>query len=91
MKHKLNSKLSNYDFYEDGIHYLGHIILDKGISVDPEKIEAMMSWPTQKKLTDIRYFVGLAGYCKKLTKQYFASKVNPMYRLRKPTCELVVP
>ena len=42
-KHKLYARLSNYDFYEDIIHYLGHIIWDKGIYVDCEKIEAIMS------------------------------------------------
>ena len=35
-KHQLYTKLSNYDFYEDRIHYLGHIISDKGIFRDPE-------------------------------------------------------
>ena len=34
-KHQLYAKLSNYDFYKYGIHYLGHIVSDKGISIDP--------------------------------------------------------
>ena len=37
-KHQLYARLSNYDFYKDGIHYLGHIISDKGIFVDLEKM-----------------------------------------------------
>ena len=72
--HKLYARLSKYDFYEDRIHHLGHIISDRGISVDPEKIEAMMNWPTPRKLTDVRSFVGLAGYCRRFTKEDFASK-----------------
>ena len=59
-KHQLYAKLSNYDFYKDGIHYLGHIISDKGISVDPGKIEAMRSWLAPRKLTYVISFVGLA-------------------------------
>ena len=59
--------------------------------MDPEQIEAMMSWPTSRKLIDVRSFVGLAGYCRKFTKEYFAGKVEPMYRMGKPACELVVP
>ena len=51
-----------YDFYEDIIHYLGHIISDRGIFGDPINIEAMMSQPTSIKITDVRYFVGLAGH-----------------------------
>ena len=33
-KHRLYARLSNYEFYEDRIHYLGHLISDKGISVN---------------------------------------------------------
>ena len=66
-KHKLYARLSNDDFYEDGIHYLGHIILDKGIYVDLENIEAMIICPTPRNLTDLRYFVGLEGYCRRFT------------------------
>ena len=83
--------MSRCDFYEDIIHYLGHIILDKGISVDPKNIEDLMSWPAPRKMTDVRSFVGLAGNCRKFTEGYSAGKVDPMYRLRRPSCELVVP
>ena len=41
---------------------MGHIISKEGISVDPEKIEAIMNWPTPRNVTDVRYFMGLAGY-----------------------------
>ena len=89
--HKLYVGLRKCDFYKDRIHYLGHIILDKGISGDPEKIEAMMSWPTPRELTYVISFVGLAGYCRKFTKENSIGKFEPMYRLRNPSCELVVP
>ena len=70
------ARLRNYDFYEDRINYLGHIISNKGIYVEPEKIEAMMSWPAPTKLTDVRSFVGLAGHCRKFTKGYSASRMT---------------
>ena len=40
-EHQLYAKLSKCDFYRDRIQYLGHIISEEGISVDPEKIEAL--------------------------------------------------
>ena len=55
-------KLSNCDFYRDRIQYLGHIISKEGISVDPKKIEAIMNWPTPRNVTDVRSFIGIAGY-----------------------------
>ena len=60
-EHKLYAKLSKCDFYKKRIHYLGHIISDEGIYVDPKKIEAIMNWPTPRNVTNVRYFMGLAG------------------------------
>ena len=90
-KHQLYAKLRNYDFYEVGIHWLGHIISDKGISVDPENIEVMMSWPAPRKLTDLQSFVGLTGYYRRFIEEYFVGKIECMYELRKLAYELVNP
>jgi hypothetical protein len=60
--HQLYSKLSKCYFYQKKIHYLGHIILEQGIAIDPEKIESIRRWRTPKNLSDIRYFMGLVGY-----------------------------
>ena len=57
-ENQLYAKLTKCDFYRDRIHYLDHIILDEGISVDPEKIEAIMNWPIPRNVTDVRYFYG---------------------------------
>ena len=61
-EHKLYEKLSKRDFYKDKINYLGHNISDEGIYVDPEKIEAIMNWPTPRNVTDVISFMGLVGY-----------------------------
>ena len=45
-EHQLYEKMSKCDFYRDRIQYLGHIISEEGISVNPEKIEAIKNWPT---------------------------------------------
>ena len=33
-----------------------------GVSVDPEKVEAVMNWERPKSVLEIRNFLGLAGY-----------------------------
>ena len=45
--------------------FLGHVILDEGVSVDPHKIEAAVNWKPPKNVTEVRSFLGLAGYYKK--------------------------
>ena len=51
----------------------------------------MRSCPSPRKLKDAKYFVGLAGYYMRFIEEYFARKIDSMYGLRKPACELVVP
>jgi hypothetical protein len=61
-EHKLYVKLSKFSLYQNIIHYLGHIIFEEGIAVDPENIEAIKESTTPKNVTEIRYFMGLASY-----------------------------
>ena len=61
-EHKLYARFRKCDFYKDRIQYLGHIISEEGISVDPNKIEAIMNWTTPRNVTDVRSFMGLVGY-----------------------------
>ena len=56
------AKLSKCDFYKDRIQYLAHIISKEGIFVDPDKIEAIMNWPTPRNVTDVISFMGVVGY-----------------------------
>ena len=49
---------------------MGHIISEEGIAVDLEKIEAIINWPTPKNVTDVRSFMGLAGYYMRFIKGF---------------------
>jgi hypothetical protein len=50
-EHQLYAKLSKFSFDQNIIHYLGHIISEEGITVDPEKIEAIKGWKIPKNVT----------------------------------------
>jgi hypothetical protein len=50
-EHQLYAKLSKCSFYQKKIHYLGHIISEDGIGVDPEKIESIREWSAPKNVT----------------------------------------
>jgi hypothetical protein len=58
-EHQLYAKFSKCDFFQKQVHYLGHVISEGGVAVDPNKIKAIMGWPTPKDVSDIRSFMGL--------------------------------
>jgi hypothetical protein len=61
-ENKLYAKLSKCLFDQNIIHYLGHIILEERIVVEPKNIEAIKGYKTPKNVTEVRSFMGLASY-----------------------------
>ncbi|GJX90087.1 putative reverse transcriptase domain-containing protein [Tanacetum coccineum] len=61
-KEKLYAKFSKCEFWIPKVQFLGHVIDSRGIHVDPAKIESIKDWATPKTPTEIRQFLGLAGY-----------------------------
>nr|GEW44184.1 putative reverse transcriptase domain-containing protein [Tanacetum cinerariifolium] len=59
---KLYAKFSKCDFWLNSVQFLGHMIYSSGIHVDPAKIEAIKSWAASTTPTEVRQFLGLAGY-----------------------------
>eukprot|EP00253_Pinus_taeda_P015625 PITA_15625 len=81
-EHQLYAKFSKCDFFKEEIQYLGHVITKEGIAVDPEKIKDIMDWPVPKDVTDVRSFMGLAGYYRRFVEGF--SKVDfPITSLQK--------
>ncbi|GKF69368.1 hypothetical protein Tco_0202425, partial [Tanacetum coccineum] len=56
------AKFSKCEFWIPKVQFLGHVIDNKGIHVDPAKIESVKDWASPKTPTEIRQFLGLAGY-----------------------------
>ena len=56
-EHQLYAKLSKFSFYQNWIHYLGHIIFEEGIAVDLENIEAIKGERTSKTVTEVKSFM----------------------------------
>ncbi|GJT84708.1 putative reverse transcriptase domain-containing protein [Tanacetum coccineum] len=61
-KEKLFRKFLKCEFWLQEVHFLGHVVNSEGIHVDPSKIEAVKNWKPPKTPTEIRSFLGLAGY-----------------------------
>ena len=59
---QLYAKFSKCEFWIGEVPFLGHIISDRGIAVDPAKVKEIMEWSIPTTITDIRSFLGLVGY-----------------------------
>nr|GEX29903.1 putative reverse transcriptase domain-containing protein [Tanacetum cinerariifolium] len=65
-KEKLYAKFSKCDFWISIIQFLGHIIDSQGLHVDPAKIKAVKNWASPTTPTELRQFLGLASYSRKI-------------------------
>ena len=76
------AKFSKCDFWLKEVQFLGHIISDKGISVDPSKIQDVLDWQAPTSVPEIRSFLGLAGYYRRFVPE-FSKIARPMTELLK--------
>ena len=77
---KLYAKFSKCEFWLREVQFLGHVVSSEGIKVDSAKIEAVVHWERPKTPTEVRSFMGLAGYYRRFVKD-FAKLAMPLTRL----------
>jgi hypothetical protein len=56
------ANLEKCTFCTNRVAFLGYVVTPQGIEVDEAKIEAIKSWPILVTLTQLRSFLGLAGF-----------------------------
>ncbi|GKD53582.1 putative reverse transcriptase domain-containing protein [Tanacetum coccineum] len=79
-KEELYAKFSKCEFWIPKVQFLGHVIDSQGIHVDPAKIESIKDWASPKTPTEIRQFLGLAGYYRRFI-EGFSKIAKPMTKL----------
>ena len=79
---QLYAKFSKCQFWLDKVAFLGHVFSAEGISVDPQKIEAIVNWKPPTNVSKVRSFLGLAGYYRKFD-EGFSKIATPLTNLLK--------
>ena len=79
-KERLYAKLSKCEFWLKEVSFLGHIVSKEGIRVDSKKIEVVVEWKPPRNVTEVRSFLGLAGYYRRFVRG-FSMTATPLTRL----------
>ena len=80
--HQLYAKFSKCEFFLTEVRFLGHVVSTSGVLVDPEKVEAVISWERPKLVFEIRCFLALARYYRRFIED-FSRLAAPMTRLNR--------
>jgi hypothetical protein len=79
-EHKLYAKFSRCEFCLRKVHFLGHVLSEEGISVDPSKVQEVMDRKVPTTVGEICNFLGLVGYYRKFILD-FSKIAKPMTSL----------
>ena len=84
----LQLKVSKCKLFQKKVVFLGHLVSQDGITCDPEKLQAIESWPQPQDKSEIRSFLGLVGYNRKMVPA-FAEIALPLTRLTKKNAKFL--
>ena len=87
-REKLYAKFSKCDFWLPEVQFLGHVVNKEGIMVDQAKIDAVKRWEVPKTPSEVRSFLGLAGYYRRFIEN-FSKIALPLTRLTKKSEKFV--
>ncbi|CAA0814809.1 Uncharacterized mitochondrial protein AtMg00860, partial [Striga hermonthica] len=81
-REKLFAKFSRCEFWLQRVSFLGHVITQAGIEVDPSKVSAVQNWSTPRSPSEVRSFLGLAGYYRRFIEGFYKIAL-PLSQLRR--------
>ena len=79
---------SKCEFWLKEVSFLGHVVSDGGIVVDPSRVEDILNWKPPTNVCEIRSFLGLAGYYRRFI-EGFSKLAKPMIALLEKNAKFV--
>ena len=87
-QHKLYAKIQKCEFDKDEMTFVGYRVSKQGIGMDPEKVSAILDWPTPKSVKDVQSFLGFSKFYWKFINNY-SSIATPLTTLTRKAVKFV--
>lgn len=81
-RNQLRAKFSKCHFWRKEVRFLGQVVYEVGLAVDPGKVVAVKYWKVPKNASEVHSFLGPVGFYRKFIKD-FAKISSPLTKLTK--------
>jgi len=79
-EHKLFLRLEKCEFHQKQIEYLGLVISENKVAMDPVKVARVREWPVPENWTDVQAFIGFINFYHRFI-QDFSTIARPLFDL----------
>ena len=88
LQHKLYAKVEKCEFHKDQMTFVGYLVSQEGIGMDPAKVSAVLDWTTPRTVKEVQSYLGFANFYRKFINNYSAL-TTPLTSLTRKTAKFV--
>ncbi len=91
LQHQLYAKAEKCEFHQETISFLGYLISSGVVTMDEQKVRAVVNWPQPTTLKELQRFLGFVNFYRRFIRNFntIAAPMMSMIKVGNPTSQLV--